>query len=222
MKRSLRNDILSFLAESGQKRRPVTARNEEEAGFLSQWLAAPVNDDAGSGGPVLSPRENLDDLIESCTACGNIKEKRAGYGNGSSGVMIILHAPRLVDRVERDILRKESIDLLQKMLSAIKLNMDTCYITNMIKCEMEDILTRPSEMVEHCQKILTRELEVIAPRVVLVMGDMQPIQKMVHGSSGMIWFSLEHPLTLIKNPELKHPAWKTLQMVQTEISESPV
>ncbi len=220
MKRSLRNDIISFLAESGQKRRPVTARGEEEAEFLSRWLTAPIADVPGSDGPVLSPREDREKLIESCTACGNVKEKRAGYGDGSSGVMIILNAPRLVDRVERDILRKDSIDLLQKMLSAIKLHMDTCYITNMIKCEMEDILTRPSEMVEHCQKILTRELEVMAPRIVLVMGDMQPIQKMIHGSSGMTWFSLEHPLTLIKNPELKHPAWKTLQMVQTEISES--
>jgi DNA polymerase len=157
--------------------------------------------------------------ISECNACPDIVERKNPFGSGSNGVMIILNAPRMANRIEISIHRAESVELLKKMVSAIGLEMKECYVTNLIKCETGDALFKPSDMVKNCTKILQREVDLIKPRLVIVMGEILPIQTVVNSSKAITWFNTEHTISLIKNPELKRPAWETLKLVKMKYLE---
>jgi hypothetical protein len=51
------------------------------------------------------------------------------------------------------------------------------------------------------------------------MGEILPIQNVVNSSKGITWFNTEHTISLIKNPELKRPAWETLKLVKMKYLE---
>ena len=51
------------------------------------------------------------------------------------------------------------------------------------------------------------------------MGDILPLQNVVKSSSGISWFNTDHPVTLLKNPDLKRPAWETLKLVKKRYAE---
>jgi len=160
-----------------------------------------------------------DFILSECKSCPDIIERKPPFGSGSNGLMIILNAPRMANRIEISIHRAESVDLLKKMVSAIGLEMKECYITNLIKCETGNALFKPSDMVKNCTKILQKEIDVIKPSLVIVMGDILPLQVIVNSSKGITWFNTEHTISLIKNPELKRPAWETLKLVRNKFLE---
>jgi uracil-DNA glycosylase family 4 len=93
-----------------------------------------------------------------------------------------MNAPQLMPALEKKLFRKESLELLQRMISAIGLVLEQCYITNMIKCEPSTALVQPSAMYAHCSEILEHELKLLSPRAVLVMGDMLPLARCVNAT----------------------------------------
>ena len=74
-------------------------------------------------------------------------------------------------------------------------------------------------MYRNCTGFLSDDIALTEPRVVLVFGDIVPLQKIVNESRGLFWYNIEHPLTLLKNPDLKRPAWSTLKLAQKKIAE---
>ncbi len=216
MRKRLKTDIINYLAAAGENSSLLMTRGEEEIKVLKEWLAHSACDEKNSKHVAASSLDTIREKINLCRACGDTVERKLPFGTGTSGVMVILHSPRLVDRVEKKILKAESVETLKKMLVAIGLDMRECYITNMIKCEPGNVFTRPSEMMSNCFEILREELAVVKPKMVFVMGEMQPLQKIVHESRGIIWYAFEHPITLIKNPEMKRAAWNTLKTAAAE------
>ncbi|HNX24273.1 MAG TPA: uracil-DNA glycosylase family protein [Spirochaetota bacterium] len=158
-------------------------------------------------------------ILSECKVCPDIIERKAPFGSGANKVMIILNAPRMANRIEINIHRAESVGLLKKMVSAIGLEMKECYVTNLIKCETSSALIKPSDMVKNCTKVLQKEIDIIKPGLVIVMGDILPLQGIVNSSKGITWFNTEHTISLIKNPELKRPAWETLKLVRNKFLE---
>ena len=112
--------------------------------------------------------------------------------------MIILNSPKMLNRIEVSLHKSESSVLLKKMINAIGLEIGDCYITNLVKCETADIMLKPSEMVNNCMDVLSGEIEKISPTVVLVMGEILPLQDLIHRSSGISWFNTDHTISLIK------------------------
>jgi DNA polymerase len=135
------------------------------------------------------------------------------------GVMIILNAPRMANKAELRIHRAESADLLKKMVNAIGLELHQCYVTNLIKCESSDPFIKPSDMLKNCLDILSKEIEMINPRLGIIMGEIIPLQGVIKSVKGISWFNTEHTISLIKNPELKRPAWETLKIVRNKYTE---
>ena len=163
---------------------------------------------------------SFDLLFSKCNKCPDIVSKKSPFGSGSNKVMIILNMPRLINREEITKLKAESDELLRKMISAIKLDLKECYITNIIKCETGSILNKPSDMLKNCLHILESEIDFIKPNLVIVMGDILSLQKIVNSRKEITWFNIEHPISLIKNPELKRSAWATLKLVSKKFSET--
>ena len=58
------------------------------------------------------------------------------------------------------------------------------------------------------------------PYIIIVMGDDIPIKKMINENKNINWYKIEHPLSLLKNPELKKSAWIVLQKIEKIIENS--
>lgn len=189
-------------------------KNGDELEFLKNFLR-----EKKPGQPQTPAVTTPEMLINSCSRCKDIVERKNGYGTGINGVMVILHAPRMANKAELRIHRAESAGLLKKMINAIGLELHECYVTNLIKCESSDPFVKPSDMLKNCLDILKIEIEMFNPRIGIVMGEIIPMQSVIKSVKGMEWFNTDHTISLIKNPELKRSAWETLKTVKKRYTE---
>ncbi len=205
------DELARYLSVRARSGRVLLCRGEDERRALAEWLAER---------PAARTEEplGLADLVSSCRRCGESSDARPGIGSGSSGVMIVLNPPLLVGRAEIELLKKESAELLKKIIAAAGLEPAECYITALVKCATPDPLMEPSLMVKNCGDILRSEIAEKAPRLVLVFGDIRPLQPIIKDSGETAWFNLDHPITMIKNPELKKGAWNTLKLAMAKLA----
>ncbi len=208
--------LKEYIARGARDRKLVLFRNDAEREALLDWLAPrPAGGAAKTEAPVA---QELGLAVDGCRLCGGAGEKKPGYGTGSSGVMVVLNAPKLITAAEKRLLKGDSIELMKKMLAAIRLDPGECYITNIIKCE-PDVTAKPSEMFKNCEPFVAREIDEMRPHTVIVMGQIIPLKKTMDAHPGIRWFSTDHPVTLIKNPDLKKSAWSTLKLVRAHLDE---
>jgi len=191
------------------RRTPLVLAYTDEISYLSNRknVAATVE--------LNTLQEKVQHAVAQCNKCTTTEKNTIHGGDASSGIMIILNPPSMLSSVEKKVLQPEVDEMLTKMMKAIHVDVKSCYITNMIKCESQREL--PGTMFSHCQSLLSKEIELVKPLIIIVMGEMRPLQKIVKNSSGIQWFNIEHPITLIKNPELKKPAWNTLKLVKAAL-----
>ncbi len=208
----IRNDIARYIKHTADSGKIVRYRNENERDILLAWLA---KSQFAKSAPRPAPLP-LSEKIAACDLCGTGLSKKTGYGTGKSGVMVILNAPRLISPEEKRMLKTEAVELMKKMLGAIGLEAEQCYITNIIKCE-QDVAVRPSAMYKNCATFLRDEFNTIQPHTVIVMGQIIPLKDLINASNGVQWFNIEHPVTMLKNPELKKGAWNTLKEAKKRI-----
>ncbi len=211
--RDIYRDLSSMLKKSRYRDRILLFRGDEELDRLSGWIcrAERARDEVRDG--------DLKKLVESCNRCAGVEERKFGIGTGANRVMIILNSPQLVNVVEKKVLKKDSVDLLKKIIQATNLSFNECYITNLVKCEIRDSLMKPSQIVKNCEDIINREIEIMKPLIAIVFGDIIPLQKIIKESVDIIWFNVEHPITLLKNPDLKRAAWNTLKLIMEKLKE---
>ncbi len=231
MKKEFR--LLDLLADRYALNRLVLCSSQEEAELLRAWLSSPAEKKAPAAASALHqiPAEagirpvceaadlsSLKEQISACSRCGQISARKQAFGSGISGLMIVFHTPFLVSRMEMEQYKKESMVMLQKMTAAIDLSLKDCYTTNLIKCDPESPLMQPSTMTENCLDILEKEISFVKPGFVLVMGDIRPMGRIVNSDSGIKWFAVDHPVAMIKNPDLKRKAWVTLTNLKAEMA----
>ncbi|WP_319586898.1 uracil-DNA glycosylase [uncultured Desulfobulbus sp.] len=129
--------------------------------------------------------------------------------------------------------------MLWNMMRAIGLTEADVYVTNTIKCCPESAELLDVESVHRCRGHLLREIELVRPRIICVMGEWAV--RSVLGSEESV-FRLRgrfhrygtdndatdplqvavtfHPRFLLKNEELKKAAWQDLQMIQRRLRAS--
>jgi len=210
-----------YLSQSVAKGSVVTHRSDEELLYLVNWL------DKGFSAP--EPEEpvahevdqfRIKEIIQKCTRCNGAAGKKMPFGSGSNGIMIILNLPDKVSSVDMKQYRSGANELMKKMMSAINVHADECYITSMIKCQ-SDCFARPSEMFFECAEMLRGEIAEAVPKAVVVMGAMSPLMRMSKEFPSVRWFTIDHPVTLLKNPDMKRGAWNTLLLVKEFLEKAP-
>jgi uracil-DNA glycosylase len=209
----LYRDISAVLKNGWQRSRMLLFRGEEERDQLVGWLCRET--EAGNE----ARDDDIKSVIDSCALCTGIEEKKFGIGTGASRIMLVLNAPQLVNILEKKVLKKESVDMLKKMVQAAGPVFADCYVTNLVKCDINDPIMKPSQIMKNCERIIEKEIDVMKPRIVIVFGDILPLQKVIKGSADIFWYNIDHPITLIKNPDLKRPAWSTLKLVMSKMKE---
>ena len=200
------------------KKRLLLFRNENELSFLKNWVQAKEDTDLEKKEAVLEKLSSYETL-ENCNICQNASKKIYAIGSGANGIFIIQNEPQSISTLESNRLKSDSIDLLKKMMNAIEIDYDNCYVTNLIKCERRDNIARPGLMFKNCERILRKEIKEIDPLIVIVLGDNLTLKRLINENARIFWYYIEHPITLLKNEELKRPAWNVLKMIRFKIQE---
>jgi len=210
------HSLIHSISEIVSRNGIIFFRGDEERRSLEAWLAGNVEStvtvpDTDS---VEVDKDRIREIVASCGRCTGAGEKKVNYGSGSNGVMILLHLPEKITTHEMKAYRSQSNEVLRKMLTAIQLDIDHCYLTNLIKCEA-GATHQPSRMFAECADILRAEIAEISPGIIIVMGSFGPVAKISKEFPDIKWFNTEHPVTLIKNPDMKRGAWETLKLVRS-------
>ncbi|MBN2039120.1 MAG: hypothetical protein JW864_03705 [Spirochaetes bacterium] len=195
-------------------------RDEEELSFLKEWMSEEIVPQKTSAYESAIEQTIPDNDIQNCTLCGRVKNRKPGWGTGQNGIIIIINTPLNISSAERDELRQESGDLLNRMISAINLNLKECYVTNLIKCEPESSVNTPGMMLKNCAPKLVREVDDYSPKIGIIMGDDTPLKRLMNQYKNIAWYRIDHPIKILKNPALKKSAWITLKQIIADMKKS--
>jgi len=115
--------------------------------------------------------------------------------------------------------------LLTQMIEAMGLQRKDVYICNVVKCRPPENRAPERDEVETCSPFLIRQLDAIAPKVIVCLGSVAA-QTLLETNRGISHFRGEwmefrgtklmatyHPAYLLRNPSAKGEVWKDLQKV---------
>lgn len=114
--------------------------------------------------------------------------------------------------------------LLTAMLAALGIARDEVYIANVLKCRPPRNRDPMGEEVQSCEPYLLRQVELVAPRLIIAMGRFaaQSLLKTTRtigelrgrrwefGDTGIPLVVTYHPAYLLRNPIDKRKAWEDL------------
>jgi DNA polymerase len=205
--------------------------------------AAPMPDasqlallDVGSG--ALAPIRRAEDPaallrliredIGDCTRCRLHQGRKNivfGVGNPRADLMFIGEGPGADEDEQGEPFVGRAGQLLNKMIEAMDLRRGDVYIANVVKCRPPGNRTPERDECDTCSPFLNRQIEAIAPRVIVALGavaartllevnqSMAALRGRWHDYRGVPLAVTYHPAFLLRDPRQKKEAWKDLQMV---------
>ncbi len=180
--------------------------------------------------------QGLEQAVANCCACGLCKTRRNtvfGVGDREAELMIIGEAPGAEEDRQGEPFVGRAGELLNNMLAAIGLARDKVYIANILKCRPPGNRNPSVEEATACAPFLQRQLELVAPKVVLAVGGVAAhnllatdesvgrLRKRLHrlpGSEVPVMVTY-HPAYLLRRPEEKAKSWADLQNLHRFLHE---
>jgi DNA polymerase len=194
-----------------------------------------------SEAPVITdPLELIAEEIRACTACDLCKSRtHAAPGEGVPHplVMVIGEGPGAdEDATGRPFVGRAG-QLLDRMLdSKGKVGLyrnKNCFIANIVKCRPPGNRDPLPAETGACIPFLKRQIALLAPRLILCVGKVAAnnlLGNSVYQTMGSLrghFFDVEgipmlstyHPSALLRNEDLKKPAWDDLQLLRDKLRE---
>ena len=174
---------------------------------------------------------------ERCRLCKTRKNAVPGEGARTPLVMVIGEGPGAdEDATGRPFVGKAG-QLLDKMLAAIGLSRTSnCFIANVIKCRPPGNRDPQPDETTACASFLARQIQLLSPRFILSAGRIsaqtllqtaEPIGKIrgkfidfQTGGMTIPLIATYHPSALLRNEELKRPAWEDLKLLRSELDKT--
>ena len=126
--------------------------------------------------------------------------------------------------------------LLNAMLFALGLSREEVFITNAVKCRPPGNRDPEPEETESCGPFLDRQIELLAPRVILAVGRVagqiildstDPIARLrgrehlyPRGERRVPVVATYHPAYLLRNPRAKRAVWEDLCLARSIAARS--
>jgi DNA polymerase len=214
-------------APASMRTRPSPARPVAAAGHSSMSAAQAAS---------LAELEGLVGAFEGCSLKRTAKKLCFARGSDGARLMLIGEAPGRDEDLQGKPFVGRAGQLLDRMLGAIGLSEAHVYITNTVYWRPPGNRTPTPEEVEACAPFLTRQIELLAPEVVVLLGG--AAAKTILGvSEGIMrlrgkWLTYLcagreiatlatlHPAFLLRNPEHKRLAWRDLLAVKARLDGS--
>ncbi len=156
-----------------------------------------------------------------------------GVGNPHAELMFIGEAPGADEDKQGEPFVGRAGQLLNNMIVAMGLKREDVYIANVIKCRPPGNRTPVPEECAICSPFLLRQVEVIAPQVIVALGavaakTLLAVNQSMSSLRGR-WYEFHqvplavtfHPAYLLRNPAAKKDAWQDLQMVMKRLGLKP-
>jgi uracil-DNA glycosylase, family 4 len=173
--------------------------------------------------------EQLREILENYDGCGlkfRATQLVFADGNPQAKVMLIGEAPGAEEDRQGKPFVGRSGQLLDRMLAAIGLDRTKVYIVNTVPWRPPGNRTPTPEELELCLPFLHRQVELVAPQLVMTLGGpaMQTVfqttngiikmrgkwQDVSIGSHAVPALATLHPAYLLRNPPAKQQAWRDL------------
>lgn len=179
--------------------------------------------------------EEISAKIAKCTRCSLARTRNnvvPGMGVENPDVLVIGEGPGYdEDKQGLPFVGKAGI-LLDKMLAAIGLDRKSnCYIANIVKCRPPQNRDPFPQEQDACFSFLEAQINILKPKMILCMGKISS-NKMLNQESpigtlrGQIFeynniplMVTYHPSALLRNEQLKRPAWDDLKMFKAKLDE---
>ena len=186
----------------------------------------------------ISNVDELEFFIKQSSICdlkNHAKHTVIGDGNTRADIMLIGEAPG----AEEDKIGKPFVgsagQLLNKMLSAINLDRNKVYITNVIPWRPPNNRTPSNEEILQCLPFLQKHIELIKPKLIVLLGAIAaksvlstPLgisklrghwheYKSLHLNKSILCLATYHPAFLLRSPGFKKIVWEDLQKLQKKI-----
>ncbi|HWN71801.1 MAG TPA: uracil-DNA glycosylase family protein [Haliangium sp.] len=190
--------------------------------------------------PVAAPRPRaqrltLEDVradlgdCQRCKLAGGRTNIVFGAGDPHASLMFVGEAPGADEDRRGEPFVGAAGQLLDRMIEAMGWSRDTVYIANVLKCRPPGNRDPQPDEVDACEPFLARQIEVIAPRIIVTLGrsatglllrSTAPVSSL-RGSfqdyRGIRVMPTFHPAFLLRNPERKRDTWADLRLVIAEL-----
>lgn len=177
----------------------------------------------------------LNDKILRCTRCGLARTRNnvvPGQGVEHPQVLVIGEGPGYDEDMQGLPFVGKAGALLDKMLAAISLDRKTnCYIANIVKCRPPENRDPFPDEQSACISFLEAQIHLLKPKMILCMGRVAghkllnietPMNEM-HGKlydyNGIPVMVTYHPSALLRNVDLKKPAWEDLKRFRAQLNQ---
>lgn len=175
------------------------------------------------------PLDNFRKTIQDCLKCSLGKTRNHfvfGVGNPKANLMLIGEAPGEDEDLQGEPFVGKAGKLLDKILAAIDFRREEVYIGNILKCRPPLNRDPLPEEIALCTPYLTKQIELIQPKIVLALGrtaaqvllkttaSLNRLRGMVHDYQNISLIVTYHPAALLRNPQWKRPAWEDVQRLR--------
>lgn len=167
-----------------------------------------------------------------CNACRLCEERNTvvfGDGDANADLMFVGEGPGYNEDRQGLPFVGRAGQLLNRIIRAIDLRREDVYITNVVKCRPPNNRDPQPDETAACRSFLDRQVELIAPRVVVALGRVAAQQLLqTRDSLGRLrgrWHEVAgvpvrvtyHPAFLLRDPSFKRAAWEDMQLVRDRL-----
>lgn len=177
---------------------------------------------------IASSLDELKKTVSECTLCDLHRSRKQtvfGTGHPAAEWLIIGEAPGADEDQMGEPFVGRAGQLLTSMLRAMGLAREEVFIANILKCRPPNNRDPQAEEVEHCASYLRQQIELIQPKIILVVGRIAaqsllnvdtPIgkmrgQKFSYQDTTIPVVATYHPAYLLRSPQQKRAAWEDLK-----------
>ena len=233
------------------KNQPQSQKTPANPGNQPQTIGQPPRPQ-----PAVYTHTTNEEAIEAAARCNSLEDLKSALGafNGcnlkrtaknlvfyrgaeKADLMIIGEAPgRDEDLVGKPFVGRAG-QLLDLMLKAIQLEPEAVHITNIVYWRPPGNRTPTIEESSICRPFLDRQIELVAPKLILFLGG-AAAKQMYESHTGITklrgkWTKLPgdrhnmdtiatlHPAYLLRTPIAKRLAWQDMQMIRQKLTELP-
>ena len=174
--------------------------------------------------------------FEGCALKRTAKSLCFARGREDARIMLIGEAPGRDEDLQGKPFVGRAGQLLDRMLAAIGLAEEHIYITNTVYWRPPGNRTPTPEEVEACAPFLARQIELLSPDVLVLLGG-AAVRNILGVAEGIMrlrgkWLSYAcagrdiatlptlHPAYLLRTPEDKRLAWRDLLMVKEALERA--
>lgn len=169
---------------------------------------------------------------EGCTACGLCEARNKvvfGDGDGEADLMFVGEGPGAQEDRQGLPFVGPAGQLLTRIIRAIDLRREDVYITNVVKCRPPNNRDPQPDETAACRSFLDRQVELIAPRVIVALGRVAAQQLLGttsslgrlrgtwHEAGGVPVRVTYHPAFLLRDPSYKRATWEDMQVVRDRL-----